>query len=240
MRYIFLISIILFVTGISVCGQNPTVKTPYGTEVDVYEQPEGTDGDRYFIDSVRAIYYPSAVFIPTYPSIPDYPDLSSTQTFNCHGYAWHMSKDDPLGEDLSDPYVMGPTDAETYFTDPSYKECVKADAQIWWINDGSHSALATSTVDYLKSKWDNGPLAYHHKNHSPYTLNSVKYYKRCFYRLTGLFDVDYDEDHCKVELLDASVYNNVDLTIEYEDWVRINNDFSTGTGATLDIHPVPN
>ena len=240
MKLIYILSILLFVTEISVCSQSTVVTryTPYGTDVAVDSVWEDdTPANRYNYDQNRASQYPDAVFYSTYPVIPGYSDLSSTKLFNCHGYAWHITSGDPSVTDYSDPVVMGDSKASKYFNDPSYKECVKADADIWWINGGSHSALATSTTDYLKSKWDDGPLAFHHKDQSPYTINTVTYYKKCYVEYTGAFGVDDTMNECAVQFENSSISNNVDLEIEYEDFVIIEGTFTTGTGATLYIHP---
>ncbi len=160
--------------------------------------------------------YPDAVLQTTIPDLPNYPNLSSTSKFNCHGYAWHMYW---LGEDheFDAPWNMNTSEATNYFTNaPSYKACSEAEADIWWINGGSHSALATETPGILLSKWGIGPLAIHGTGDldSPYPIESVTYYKKCVYEATSAFDSDITLDHCKVQFNNTIVYNYVDLEIE--------------------------
>jgi len=208
-----------------------------GTEVSVWTQIDDPDSIRNSYDVWYENNYPNVVFIPTYISIPDYPDLSSTYTFNCHGYAWYMCIGEIENHSLSDPKMMADSEASKYFNDGSFKECSKSEADVWWINNGAHSALSTSTTDYLQSKWDAGPLVYHYKDDSPYTLNSVKYYKRCFYRITEFFTSNQALEYCRVEFLNTHVDDYVEFNVEYEDWILINGPFSTGTGAKLDLYP---
>ncbi len=243
MRKRHITSCFLSLAVITVFGQgsiDTIVHTPYGNEVDAtYVPVDANPSERHFLDSIRADSFPNAIFYPTYPDIPSYPDLSSTYRFNCHGYAWHMTKGDYSIEDFTDPVVMVYEYAELYFTnDPSFKECEVSEANIWWINDGAHSALATSSENHLKSKWDNGPLAYHHKNESPYSISSVSFYKLCFKRLTKYYSSYEFEDCCKLELLNSYINDEGNVDIEFEDWVELTGTFTVEEGAELFIHSV--
>lgn len=230
------IIILLAVTCVSIYGQSPTVQTPWGTTVNVFEQTEYTPSTRDYWDSYYENLHPDADFHVTWPVYPSYPNLSSSSRFNCHGYAWHMFWFDP-GDELDDPYNMNSSEAEKYFTDPSFKECSKSEADIWWINNGSHSAVATDTENILISKWGIGPLATHHKDDHPYTSSTVTYYKKCFKEVTANYYSDITLEFCAVEFNNSSVSNNVDLEVEYEENLRIVGTFSTGTAATLSFHP---
>jgi len=239
MKTKYLLIILLLAIGMSVVGQPDTIYTPYGTSVIVTE-PEPMDSeDRHYWDSIYEDDHSSAEFHVVWPDIPNYPNLSSTMKFNCHGYAWHMYwLGANLQDQLAEPYEMSYTEAANYFEDPSFKECTKSEADIWWMNGGSHSAVATDRTDTLKSKWGIGPLATHHKDDHPYTpVTSVTYYKECYREVSGFITSDDTLYHCKVNLYSTSVSNNVDLEIEYEDWLLIEDTFLTGTGVTLYFHP---
>ncbi len=135
------ISILILLVGLFVMGQS-TVHTPWGTSVTVFTQGDMTYLQRITSDAEHAVEYPNADFHPTLPN-GNPSDPSSTSKFNCHGYAWYMFW---RGDDEFDaPWNMNPSEAENYFNDPSYKACSVGEADIWWINGGSHSALATET-----------------------------------------------------------------------------------------------
>jgi len=97
--------------------------------------------------------------------------------------------------------------------------------------------MTTGIPGTWRSKWDVGPLVQHDWDDQPYGTTGLVYYKRCFKRITAVYSEDLEMEHCKVQFLNSSVSNNVDLEVSYEDWVQIEGTFSTGTGATLYIHP---
>ena len=71
-------------------------KTPWGSDVRTYINPEAdaeyrAAGDEYYEDD-----YPDVTYL--YP----YPPYSSTDRFNCHGWAWYMSEA-AGGSGYSDP-----------------------------------------------------------------------------------------------------------------------------------------
>lgn len=240
MKSKIIIGIPILFLGLLVMGQTPTVQTPYGTSVDVWTQDEMGDDpdDRHVNDDLYDRYIDSgAVFFPTLPG-GNSPYPSSTSKFNCHGYAWHMSWMGPTNE-FDEPWNMTDLEAANYFNDPSFKSCAKADADVWWINGGTHSALATGNPDELKSKWGTGPLATHGIGDydSPYPITSVTYYKECYREVSGFIPSDDTQYHCKVNVNGTTVFSNVDFEIEYEDWLLIEDSFLTGTGSTLYFHP---
>lgn len=231
-----IVCILLVWMNLPLIGQT-TVQTPWGTSVNVTTPSELDVTSRAYWDSIRKVQHPQASFQKTWPVYPYYPNLSSSGRFNCHGYAWHMYW---FGEDdeLDEPVKMEYTAAENYFNDPSFKECTQSEADIWWFNGGTHSAVATDQTNMLKSKWDIGPLAVHYYNDHPYTpINTIKYYKVCLYETSGTIYSDITMDYCAVKLNSVSVSSYVDLEIQYEEGVLINGPFSTGTGATLYFHP---
>ncbi len=237
MKTKYIISVFLLVLGMSVIGQ--TVYTPWGTIVSVWTpQDDMIPSQRDQMDQDHSDYEDDgAYFHNTLYGDSNYPWPSSTSKFNCHGYAWYMYWRGSYQE-FNAPWNMNTTEADNYFTDPSFIECTKSEADIWWINGGTHSAVATSVTDRLKSKWGTGPLATHHKDNQPNApIYSVNYYKVCLYEATGDIYSDITMDYCAVKLTDTSVSNYVDLEIEYEKGVLINGPFSTGSGSTLYFHP---
>jgi len=238
MKSKYILSIFIVGISLSVLCQN-TVETPYGTSVVVWTQGEMGDAeDRHNNDDLYDDYIDSgAVFHPTLPG-GDNPYPSSTNKFNCHGYAWHMSWMGPAAE-FDDPWNMTDLEAANYFNDPSFKSFLKADADIWLINGGTHSALATSNTDELKSKWGTGPLATHGIGDfdSPYPITSVTYYKECYKEIVGSYSSDIDVELCKAKYSSLQISSNVDVDIVYEDWVLIEDTFTIGAGATIYIYP---
>jgi len=235
MKTKYFISIFLNIMGLSVMGQS-TVQTPWGTTVDVWTQNDMTLQQRNDMDDSLAVEYPYADFLPTLPD-GNPSDPSSTSKFNCHGYAWYMYWQE---DEFDDPWNMNYTEAENYFNDPSYKVCSQAEADIWWINGGSHSALSTETSGILLSKWGTGSLATHGtgNNDSPYPITSVTHYKKCSKTYNNRTFID-DEDIvvCAVKIVNSSISSYVDLDIEYEEAVLIEGPFATQIGAELYIHP---
>lgn len=236
MKIRIIISTLSLFMCLFVMGQS-TVLTPWGTSVTVYSQGSMSYLQRVQSDLDHADAYPDADFLPTLPN--GHPsDPSSTSQFNCHGYAWYMFW---RGDDeFDDPWNMNQTEAEKYFEDPSYTACSLAEAEIWWINGGSHSALATETSGELLSKWDTGPLATHGTGYNDFPnapIYSVTYYKKCYKEYSGTFGSDNTLDECSAQFEDSGISNYVDLEIEYEVAVRLVGTFSTGTGSTLYIHP---
>ncbi|MBT4360129.1 MAG: hypothetical protein HOD11_04080 [Candidatus Marinimicrobia bacterium] len=236
MKTKYIISILILSLSLVVIGQT-TIHTPWGTSVSVTEPDEGDLSGRLYWEDLRRGQWPNADYKTTWP-VTGYPNLSSTFRFNCHGYAWHMFW---FGEDyeLDEPVKMEYTEAGNYFNDHSFKECTQAEADIWWINGGSHSAVATDNPAFLKSKWADGPLATHRIAESPYPPNMsyTTFYKKCLYESTGTIYTDNTMVHCAVRFDNTIVSNYVDLEIVYEEGVLIVGTFSTGTGATLYFHP---
>ena len=241
MKSKFTITVLVLFMVLSLMGQE-TVQTPWGTTVTVYEVDEQNSYYRSQSDINHASYENNgAILQETWSDPPTYPFLSTTSTFNCHGYAWHMYWFNP-NDDLADPYNMSYTEAEKYFSDPSFVECTKSEADVIYYNTGSHSALTTGTEDILLSKWNTGPLAIHgiDTGESPYPITaqtSVTYYKKCSSEFTGAFITDDTMNVCAVKLVNSGLSNYIDIEIEYEEAVLIEGSFSTETGATLYIHP---
>lgn len=241
MKTIYITSILLLVMGFSVMGQTSTVYTPWGTSVDVWTQQDMDTDDRHDYDDLP--YYVffennGAIFLPTLPGgNPPYP--SSSSKFNCHGYAWYMYWRE--SNQFNAPWHIDKDEAEKYFDDQSYVECSEADADIFWINNGAHSALATEDPDDLLSKWANGPLAIHGKGSGespwPTTSSNTTYYKKCLEEISTTYYSDISVEYCAINFINTIVSNYVDLEVEYAMGIKIEGTFLTGTGATLYFHP---
>ncbi|MDR1523879.1 MAG: T9SS type A sorting domain-containing protein [Tannerella sp.] len=105
-------------------------------------------------------------------------------TYNCHGYAWHMSaggstvwintpEDDKYWNDYSYVEVSIPAEAtKISFGGPCY--------QTWmgeYTNPCDHSAIRYSS-SYFISKWGPGPRFMHSINDCPYSTEDLHYYAR--------------------------------------------------------------
>lgn len=158
----------------------------------------------------------------------------SSFTFNCHGFAWYMESANESA--LSDPRWIN--DEAKYMSDDSYKEVMSETypGKISW-STGSHSAITTSVSGVYLSKWGFGPLMEHDWDDSPYGTQNLKYYKLCYRELTDPINSTTTRDDCRLLIKNTTLSSNIDLIIDYEDWVKIEGTFSTGSGATLIISP---
>ena len=96
----------------------------------------------------------------------------ATRSYNCHGYAWHVSE----GQD--NVWINTPND-DKYWTQGSYKETSSQNnAKVAFVESADHSAIRTSHPDTLISKWGQAPKFKHHKNDCQYEpKTNLKYYK---------------------------------------------------------------
>jgi len=215
-----------------------TVTTPYGWSQSVELNDELSFQDREDLDEY-------------YIDDPDYADAEpvewgsafySSTTYNCHGYAWYMTSEDDLDPNINDRVWINESATGTiqYIEDgASYKE---VDEEIYpgWVfwSNGNHSARTTSTPNLWRSKWGCGPLMEHDSLTHPYTKSGFRYFKLCYIKQAGRSFVANEKiEACKHELENCSVATNIDLEIEYEDWLKISGTFSTSSGATLSFYP---
>jgi hypothetical protein len=147
-----------------------TIYTPKGTSLTAWIVPEYmSDQDKLDWSDYYAYWYPQATEINP---------PSATTTYNCHGYAWHISEGGSLvwmgldGYD-PDPYIV----ENVYWTDNSYTETTEANASKISYYEGNHSAIQTSTQGIYISKWGNKCLMQHARDYGPYNMSSRKYYK---------------------------------------------------------------
>ena len=114
-----------------------------------------------------------------YPQATELNPPSATTSYNCHGYAWHVSEG---GSNRWIGYYAGQDDDEDiYWTaqNPSYIETTEANASKISYYEDNHSAIQTSTQGIYISKWGEGPLMRHARGYGPedYEMDDRKYYK---------------------------------------------------------------
>jgi hypothetical protein len=236
MKYIFLaigICIILPKSGISQDYQDD-VETPKGGDIEAWVCEEESIANREYLDYLYSGY--SATFYPTYGT------PSSSDQFNCHGYAWYMMST-AGGNNIYDPRWIGyynGDDEDLYMSDGSYVEVASEvyPGKVSWTSH-DHSAITTPTSGVYKSKWCNGPLATHTIENCPYRINAtVKYYKLCYQEEKN---EDYYTnqliDGCGIHLENVTLYYTVDVEVEFEEWARIHGTFYAPSGTTFEMHP---
>ncbi len=99
----------------------------------------------------------------------------ATRTYNCHGYAWHVSEG---GDNV---WINTPND-DKYWTegtyDASYKQISsQTNAKVAFVESADHSAIRTSVANIFISKWGQAPRFQHNINDCPYEpKTNLKYY----------------------------------------------------------------
>ncbi|MDR1369699.1 MAG: T9SS type A sorting domain-containing protein [Dysgonamonadaceae bacterium] len=147
------------------------IYTPNGSLVITFLNCEYSFQDRVRIDSTYAHNFPEAIQIPTYNG------LSSSDKFNCHGYAW-IKVEQYIDRWIEMDCTLGMTEHPeiAYMTDGSYTEVSQETypGKVYWL-DGDHSAITTSQPGIVISKWGNGPLMQHALNYGQFG-GAIKYY----------------------------------------------------------------
>lgn len=145
----------------NVFSQTPTtIYTPKGTAVQALIVPEMSAAQIASLNAQVASQYPNAQRMD-----------DASATYNCHGYAWHIS------EGGSRVWLNTPGD-DTYWIDGSYNEVTNTStypAKVSYASD-DHSAVTTAQADVFISKWGSWPLMKHNKNYTPYNSSVLKYY----------------------------------------------------------------
>jgi len=103
----------------------------------------------------------------------------ATNTYNCHGYAWHMIENEIVEEAEYDTvWLKYEVHYWTQHLKQSYEEVSwRENAKIRFQNLSDHSAIATDDPDVIISKWGNLPLFKHDIDDCPYYSNlGLKYY----------------------------------------------------------------
>lgn len=144
-------------------GAVATVYTPNGTLVsDTYYSSEDlSTSQKASMDQFCLTTYPQATLIN-----------SSTSTYNCHAYAWHMTEG---GSAVWMGWNINPTNV--YWLDNSYISTTGAATKVSYLND-NHSAVTTSTPNIFISKWGPYALMRHPKDHCPFNASNLLYLKK--------------------------------------------------------------
>ena len=135
--------------------------TPNGTVLTYVVYPaEATPSEIAAANNYVAVNYPNATRL-----------TNASATYNCHGYAWHMT------ESGSAVWINTPSD-DQYWQDGSYRETSQAcHTKVSYASD-DHSAVATTTSGVFTSKWGSLPTMLHAYNYCPYNSSNLKYYER--------------------------------------------------------------
>ncbi len=154
-----LICIFLFTTCLTLADEPIVIYTPKGSPVYAYLLDEMSQFEIIFCNAAAQELHPNAILIS-----------SASRTYNCHGYAWHVSEGgEPVWINAPNQYI--------YWEDGSYVEMNSeaANMKVSYISD-NHSAVTTTTNGWFISKWGFGPLMYHAWNDCPYNSSTLKYY----------------------------------------------------------------
>ncbi len=163
------------------------VYTPKGYLVGATIEGEMTEEARANLDSYYVSRYRNAILIPTYGEYGG-EELSSTNRFNCHGYAWHVSEHaeniDNTTEyrwineeeiywqdytsssyifitELPYPWYSG---APAYPAKISYRPPIREHSAII----ANHDYPDSYPQGWVISKWAAGPLMCHEPDHCPF------------------------------------------------------------------------
>lgn len=160
-------------------GTRGLILTPNGSKVRCFfDRREFTQSDIIEYNTRTQKLYPNAIL-----------KGPSSNTYNCHGYAWNMTEEDGIacwiGEYPGDEYA--------YMTDGSFIEVDEGPAprKISYRNEDNrineHSAVATNTPGVVISKWSFGPLIEHKTLECPFGDGAeLRYYIRAtLFRITG-------------------------------------------------------
>lgn len=162
-KFILFVFVILFCAAFNKFNENlaqtpTTIYTPLGSLVlDTYLTPEFTPYEIQYWNQYYQNGYPNATFL-----------ASSSNTYNCHAYAWHISQGG--GNCWLGAYTTWAEDI--YWQDGSYAETTPQGPQqkVSYLPDweANHSAITTSSNNIFKSKWGYGPLMQHAHNYCPF------------------------------------------------------------------------
>ncbi len=159
------------------------VWTPRMNRVVAYIMQESSYSVRIASDEYWQSRYPDAVMVTNIFGI------SSTRTYNCHGFAWHVSEG---GENR----WIGKTsffDEDIYMEDSSYMMVAHEPfpGKISWgltnqlmTHETNHSGITTSRSGWYMSKWGEGPLMVHQRDDTPYDNTYLRFYIK-YPQITG-------------------------------------------------------
>jgi hypothetical protein len=159
------LNLILLIAKPCFAQTQSNLSTPKGSPVTAYIVPEMSNSERGYWDSYWSL--------PNRTQIITSNNYSSSQTFNCHGYAWSIVEGGPTRW-IGYYYT---TDEDIYMTDGSYVQVCSETypAKVSW-GSGDHSAVTTATPGIWISKWNKYPLMQHAWDDTPYGATNLKYY----------------------------------------------------------------
>lgn len=161
-KYIYIIIGCLFSLHVTPADKIIYLKTPRGSDVTAWICDEMSSSDIAFYDQYYASRYPRAVMLER-----------SSDKYNCHGYAWHMSE----GGDAVWIGYRETIDEDVYMEDGSYVEVAAGTTPRKVSYDGGdHSAVTTDQQGVLISKWNRYPLYRHAYDDCPYIKGTTLRY----------------------------------------------------------------
>ncbi len=159
----YIVAYVLSSFAIISSAQTPTtVHTPNGTVVAALVIPELSSQQIQQINDEATLFYPNATILA---------DASST--YNCHGFAWHLSEGN-----TNTVWINTPVD-DAYWNDDNFIEVCNINnaSTVSYAND-DHSAIKSIITGKYDSKWGNYPLLRHAPEYVPYVSTNRKYYTR--------------------------------------------------------------
>jgi hypothetical protein len=163
-NYFFLLSLLTSINNVYAQSDiYSPVSTPKGSVVRAWVRtPEYTPDSIAFLNAHYTTTYPLATFIS-----------NSSATYNCHGYAWHITEGGEarwIGRDNT-------SEEDIYMSDSSYIQVNPTTPAKVSYGDWDHSALTDGSPTQFTSKWGDGPLMGHAYNYSPYSPTwDLKYF----------------------------------------------------------------
>jgi hypothetical protein len=129
---------------------------------------------------------------------------AATQTYNCHGYAWHKS-DGGSTRWINQQYG-GQNNLSKYWTNDAYSVTSHQGEfeKVYYGNAADHSAITTSTSE-VKSKWGRWPLYRHLTSDCPYSASNLTRYN---IPITGVNCMcDYDTETYTTKNISGASYS---------------------------------
>ena len=209
------------------------IYTPMGSPVETHVTCEFSSvASRAFSDSIYESCYPNIKKIIVFDGV------STTERFNCHGYAWlYVEK----GIDRWICYFRA-GDEDIYMTDGSYIEVAQETfpGKVSWA-DGGHSAITTEQQGWFISKWGPGILCKHRWDDTPYGTPNLKYYVKnpCTYEtepfnfVNQTVNTNQTITDCIIYSQDVSVTNNAKLILDATLGTNIDGNFEIQLGSEL-------
>ncbi len=182
------------------------------------------------IDSLYLVEFPDTEQIILYHGV------SSTEMFNCHGYAWLRVEQ---GIDRWIGYYDN-TDTDIYMADSSYIQVPfeTYPGKVFWPKENDHSAITTDQPGWLISKWGAGPLVRHRWNDHPYKEGNagVKFYvKNCSFVIKDtVITADRNITSCgDISIKNVTISNGVTVNIRAQDSIVLKPGFNAFASVTM-------